>query len=383
MRATHLPRRSCGLVLLGLVVGACATPRGDGADPWAGAREASAPQDLPAPPAPVVDTSDGADWVRLSSGEWLTGEIVVLDRKVLELDSKELGDLKLDWADVAEVRTSRDFTLVLEGQVQVIGAVRVLDETVFLTDAGGTREIPRAEVFRMVPGEPSEANFWSGKVVVGSTARSGNTHQVDLTWSVALLRRTARSRLPIGYDAVYSELEGEASADNQRFHAQYDWYLGSRLYVTPLGVEVYRDPFQNLALRVSPFCALGYTLVDTGRLESNVSAGLGYRYTRYDSVEPGEDETDGTSDAVLGASVKWDPLPAVSVHADYSAQIGLEDTRDTNQGATVALSVDLGWDLELDVKARWDRVGLPQPDSDGVVPERDDYRLSVGLGWQF
>jgi hypothetical protein len=31
----------------------------------------------------------------------------------------------------------------------------------------------------------------------------------------------------------------------------------------------------------------------------------------------------------------------------------------------------------------WDRIQEPRPDSDGVVPEQDDYRFILGLGLDF
>jgi putative salt-induced outer membrane protein YdiY len=376
------------LALLGLAFGACRAPERSKDGPLRSLWKPSEaplpePQDVPEPPAPVIDTSDGFDWLRLTSGEWLKGEILVFDREVLEFESDELGDLKLDWEDVAEIRTTNEFTLVLEDRREITGIFRMQDQGVFVTDPAGTRTFARADVFRMVPGEPREANYWSGKVTLGLTARSGNTNQSDFTTSIALLRRTARSRLPIQFDSAYGELEGDPNTDNQRLRSNFDWYIGSRLYLTPLGFELYRDTFQNLQLRASPYTGLGYTLVDSGPLEWNVNSALGYRYTRYDSVEAGEDDTDGSGVGIVGTTFSWDPTSNIEIDLDYSAQIGLEDTNDTNQGATLNLSVDLWWDLELDVQLRWDRVGRPQPDSDGNVPEKDDYRLTVGLGWEF
>ena len=39
--------------------------------------------------------------------------------------------------------------------------------------------------------------------------------------------------------------------------------------------------------------------------------------------------------------------------------------------------------LDLDVSFIWDRVGKPQRDNDGDTPEKDDFRLVVGLGVDF
>ena len=71
------------------------------------------------------------------------------------------------------------------------------------------------------------------------------------------------------------------------------------------------------------------------------------------------------------------------MRVDYGAQIGVPDTQDTNQHLATTLSLDLFKNLDLDVTFVWDRVGLPRPDSDGDFPERDDYRLSVGVSWDF
>ncbi len=327
-------------------------------------------------PAPaVVDTSDGADWVRLVSGEWIKGEIVVLDREKLEFDSAELDSLAIDWSDVVEVRTARTFTVALESGFERVGVLRLEGERVLV----GGQELQRSEVFRIVPGVPNGLGRWSGRVALGGTARRGNTDQVDVTAALSFLRRTALSRLPIDYVGAYGELEGEKSADNHRFTAQYDRFVGPRLFVTPLGIELFHDSFQNVDLRVAPFTALGYTVADTNRVQVDLIGGLGYRYTRYDS---GLESSDDTSFALAGTTISWDPTPTVDVDFEYSAQIGLEDASDTNQHAELVLALDLWWDFDLDVRLRWTRVGDPQADGDGDVPDEDDFRLTVGLAWE-
>lgn len=372
--------------LLGLLLalGGCLGPANEGSERSLSDRAPLlAPPEIPERATPVVETDDGSDWVRLVSGEWVRGKIRVLNEGVLEFESAELDELRIGWGDVAEIRTARPFTLVLEGGVQALGELRLLGEQIFLTTAEGTRGVPRADVFRIVPGEPREANYWSGDVSFGTTARSGNTDQIDTTTTVSLFRRTARSRLPIDYSAAYGELEGVSNTDNQRLTAQYDWFLSSRMFVTPLGFELYRDRFQNIDLRASPYTGLGYTAVDTSRVEWNVSAGLGYRETQFDTVEAGQDDSDASAIGIVGTRLSWDPSPRIDVDFDYSAQIGLEDSGNTNQGATLQFSLDVWGDVDLDLRMRWDRVGQPQPDSDGLVPEKDDFRFTVGLSWSF
>ena len=137
------------------------------------------------------------------------------------------------------------FTILYADGSSAIGRVRLDRERMWLTSSEGTTSVARQAVTRLVPGKPREANYWSGEVKLGITARSGNTDQTDLNGSFGLMRRTAKSRLPIQFDALYSEVNDQETANNQRFYTQYDRYLTERLYITPLGVDALRDTFQE------------------------------------------------------------------------------------------------------------------------------------------
>ena len=39
--------------------------------------------------------------------------------------------------------------------------------------------------------------------------------------------------------------------------------------------------------------------------------------------------------------------------------------------------------LELDLGFYWDWVGQPVADEDGITPEKSDYRITVGVGYDF
>jgi len=47
------------------------------------------------------------------------------------------------------------------------------------------------------------------------------------------------------------------------------------------------------------------------------------------------------------------------------------------------LSIDLVGDFDLDIGFVWDRVNQPAPGPDGTIPEKDDFRTTVGLGYSF
>ena len=63
---------------------------------------------------------------------------------------------------------------------------------------------------------------------------------------------------------------------------------------------------------------------------------------------------------------------------------GNPNLKNTYHHANGVLSVDvLGDILDFDVSATWDRTESPQADAEGNVPNRDDLRISFGLGVEF
>ena len=372
--------RAVGLVLLG----SCTATQRVEPPPVAGPPDMVLSPPLPAVPArPPLRELGKWDWLQLGSGEWLKGEVASLEGETLEFESDELGDLELDWDDVAELVTEQPYTLRLADRSTVVGVPAVDRERVVVRSPEGTRVLRRADVIGFIRGKPTEGNYWSGRVRLGLSVREGNTDQTDSTVAVDVTRRTAASRLALSLDSVVGTLDGRENVNTQSLQGRFDLFLTRRFFLTPLGFELFRDRIQNIDLRAAPFSGLGYTLVDGKDVEWDVSAGVGYRYTRFDSVAAGEDDTDETLNLVFGTDYAHELAKDVDLELAYDVQVGLEDADDTNQDASVLLTFELLWDLDFSVRFVWKRVGQPERDADGAIPEKDDLRLDVGLSWEF
>jgi hypothetical protein len=360
-------------------------------------REPTAPQDSRSPLVKASDLktteqafrasdpslAEGHEWLKFKSGEWLAGEVDSLDREKLQFDSETLDDLSLDWDDVVELITNRAFTLLLSDREALVGRVHLVDDRILVGSDDGVYEVPRDDVLRMIPGRPSESNYWSGRLRASATVRSGNTDQVDTAFSADITRRTAATRLDLAFDSVLGSLEGVESVDNQTFNGQYDIYLSSRLYLTLLGLELFRDPFQNIAHRATPHSGLGYTLVDRGKVEGTMGLALGYRATTFDSVAAGVDDSEETGTLIVSTDWDADITEKVELELSYSAQIGLEDVQDTNQDFSLLISTEFAWDFDFDIRIVWKRIGAPVADAGAEEPDKDDLRFELGLSWEF
>lgn len=332
-------------------------------------------------PKPVF--TRGKDWIRLTSGEWLRGELSSLSRDRIEFDSEELDELQIEWEDVAEVVTDQPFTLLLLDRTTIVGVPRIDGDSIKLTTPDGARELTRADVMGFIHGRPTRRNYWSGHVRAGGTISTGNVEQLDTHLSLSAVRRSAKDRFSGDFDSIFSEVEGVEISNKQTFSGSMDFYLTPRLYARPLGINLLHDEIQNIELQIAPYAGFGYMLIDDPEVEWQVTGGLGYRGTEYRSVAAGEDSSDETSTGIFTSDYKWEVSGTVDLSVSYGFQASLEDVEDTNHDASFGLTFELPWDLDFDFRAIWRRVGQPEPDENNETPGGDDLRLQIGVVWEF
>lgn len=331
---------------------------------------------------PPVPGEDDFDWIRLKSGEWLKGEIIGLRKGTLEFDSDELDELNLDIDDIAYARSSRRQVVQVEGREDLEGTLVIDGDLVTIGGAkGGTTQ--REFLMSIVPGSESWLSAWSGDIGLGYTRRTGNTSQTDFTVNVFLRRRTSATRWDTTYNSTNSETNGERTADTQRLNSRYDYFLTRRLFVTPIAVTGLQDQFTNIDYRVSPSAGIGYDLLDQNTVSWEVDLGLGYQFTKFISVLPGETNHDDTVAAFAGTGVEWDVTPDVEFDVTYQLVMPMPDTNEYTHHALAKLSVDLLGMMDVDLTAIWDRNNAPLADADNQVPKPDDFRITLGVSIDF
>jgi putative salt-induced outer membrane protein YdiY len=335
------------------------------------------------PPSTLDATTH--DLILLNSGEWLQGDIERIRDDTVYFDSVELGDLEIDLADVAQIVTERPHTLRFEGNRDILIGPILMSGEEFIV---GGEARPRSAFMSMIKGRPREINYWNGMLSVGYTIRSGNTDQSDLTVLAKLNRETALTRLTNTYNAAFSTGNDDAgnnttTANSHRLNSAFDYYVSNRLYLIVPAMEVFADEFQNIQLRLTPSAGLGFDVLDLSKLDWSISAALGYQYTDRVSVEAGESTRANDVAVILATSLNLDPTSRIEWDTNYAAQLIATNMGLTNHHLTSLLSVDLIGNFDLDVTFNFDRVEQPVAEEDGAVPKQNDYRLTVGLGYDF
>jgi putative salt-induced outer membrane protein YdiY len=326
------------------------------------------------------EISDDFDWIELTSGEWLKGEIKSMQDDKLEFDSDKLDLLKLDWEDVRQVRTRRTQTVLTEQKDQYTGSLRIDEKLVMVTNPEGvTTTFDRSELLGLVAGKAREINYWSFKLGAGATYQTGNTKQTDINVNARVQRRTAGNRLNLSYLGVFTTTDEVETANNHRATATFDVFLTRRLFVRPVFGEYYEDKFQNIEHQATLGVEVGYTLIDTSKTEWDIHGGPGYRYTKFVSVQPGESSEESTPAFLAGTT--WDRELTDWMDANISYNFGIMNERSGTytHHLTAGLSIELTSKLDLDLTAVWDHVQTPQQTSAGSTPDQDDFRFLVGV----
>lgn len=329
------------------------------------------------PPAP---NSSDKDWIHLSTGEWLPGEIQLMRDVDLEFDSEEFDDIVLDWADIVGLRSSRILTYVFTGE-RVVTGTAVMQDGVIRIDVGGVvSEFRRFELLSIIEGKAREIDYWSTRASIGITARAGNTEQADLNSIVRIKREAAQSRLNLMYQGNQGEVGGEETINNNRANADFNVFIKRGFFLTPAALEFYSDKFQNIDYRYLVAAGVGYFFLRGGKVDWYVQFGGGYRHTRFLSVEAGQDQTEKTGNIIPATTLEADITSDIELDFDYSSQIGVPDIKTTTHHTTALLTVDFFRDIfELSLSVTWDRVENPTPREDGSVPKRDDLRMAFGF----
>jgi len=338
-------------------------------------------------PTPIFEQK--YDWLRLSSDEWLKGDIVAMYDEELEFDSDELDLQTIDWEDVAELRSKSWQSIRLVDGTIAEGYLVVKDGQLSLVKYGKTTHYELVNLLSIASSAQNERDLWDGYINVGINLREGNTVQFDYTFNAGVQRRSASSRFKTDYTANYSKYEDQdteeniVTANSDRLTSTYDWFFSQKIYLRAMDFEYFSDEFLNIDRRMRYGVAVGYHVIDTNRTTWDVNAGPSYQTTVFKEVQEGEKDTENSPGLVLGTDFTYEITADIDYDASYNIQFVDEASGDYIHHFQTGLEIELANDFDLDVTFYADRTEKPKADAEDNIPEQNDFRLVVSLGYDF
>ena len=326
---------------------------------------------------------DGSDWVQLKSGEWLRGELKYIQNKEVEFDSDEMDQQTLKLKDVSKLYTAHRVFTQFVNQEPVYGMV-VISNDLVMVNGPEPLSLHRDLLMGITPsGGRTGIRNWSGEFNLGFSLQSGNNSQITLSTSAELARRTPNTTLLIDYLGNYSQVNNVQSADNKRVNLSYDVRLNQDWFVRPIQFEYYQDTLANISYRLTGSMSAGYYIFDRTGLEWTVAAGPGYQYTLFSTVEADQPDSASTPAAVISSSFKQDITQRLTLKQTWQSIFTKEQAGQYTHHAVTTLEFEIKRHLNLDVSFVWDYLQNPQTRSDGAIPQKSDYYLTVGYGVRF
>jgi hypothetical protein len=226
------------------------------------------------------------DVVSLPNGDRITGEVVRLDRGILEFKTDEAGTIYLEWIKLS--------TLVATRQVEVV----TTDGSTFLGTLGpaAARSIAVIGPQATVPLQMSDVtlitpigrSFWrklDGSMDAGfSYTRSSAISQLNLNLNSVYRQPKAESRVTAALTQTHTEDEGgiDARGAVEMSYRRFTW---PRWSITALG-RFESNESLGLTLRSLGGAAIGPRLVNSNRAQLTLGGGLTVSYEQGVDVAP-------------------------------------------------------------------------------------------------
>ena len=328
-------------------------------------------------------TATDFDWVQLVSGEWLKGEIKGLYKDSLEFDSDKLDLLTLDWEDVKFVETHIPGNAFIEGHGTVYGYFEINKTKIIVTNGDDVKEFKRSRLVSFITGGEEELDYWSAKLTLGLNVRSGNTDQVDYNAKANIKRQTAFSRFIMDYIGNISNTQDVETINNHRITGTHDIFKTRQFFWRPIFAEYYRDPFSNIDAKITIGTGGGYTIIDTKRTDWDISGGPAYQATRFVSVQAGENIEETTPAIVVGTNYDIELTRKLDFIFNYSTTWGNKASGGYTHHIITTFESEITGSFDFDISFVWDHISNPTAADDGTIPFKDDYRLTLGVSYEF
>ena len=338
-------------------------------------------------PTPVF--SSRFDWIKLTSDEWLKGDILSMYEEELEFDSDELGILKLDWDKIAEMRTKGIQSIrIIDGTV-LEGWISMSDGILTLTRDGQDYEYEMDSVLSVASAQSRRRDLWDGDISIGANISRGNAENLDFTVAASIQRRSATSRFKANWVSNFSQNtdtetgEENETANNQRFTVSHDMFVNDKIFFRPADIEYFSDTFQNIDSRISAGIAVGYHIFNEKKYNWDVTAGPSYQVTTFSNVQALDSKDEKSGALALTTTFDYEITKDIDFETDYQIQFVSEDAGKYIHHLEVGLEMELVNDFDLDLIFYLDRTENPRKDENDNTPQKQDYRLVVSIGYNF
>jgi putative salt-induced outer membrane protein YdiY len=230
----------------------------------------------------VVLTPDClADTIVLDNGDRITGKIQRSEPGKVVVLTDYAGEIKIDWKHIATLTADEPMTVQLDDDTRVYGSVTGGNSTLRIVpaDGGPERSVEVTRVENVSPGEQlHEKMAVSGRVNIGTSQTTGNTHTSTSHLDAELVARKARDRYTLGGYYNRAADQSVETASNSKAYGKYDHFFTKKWYGS-LNASIENDRFADIQVRTTSGAGVGYQVFESVPTNLSLESGLEYVYT--------------------------------------------------------------------------------------------------------
>ena len=321
-----------------------------------------------------------ADKVTLKSGSFLTGEAGLLQNGKLVFKSVDLGDLKIDIANIKSLDAAKRHVIQYVDNTKAEKDLTVRDGALW----SGNAPLDMANVKATDPAEET----WHGSVNVAFNAARGNTYDNAAAVLANLNRRWEKDRLNVDFAYNYAENsqtgnETQKTKDRWEVEAKHDHFWWEKVYNYE-DLKWERDMIQNLLARYRVGLGGGYQWLENKAFEStgkwNLNQELGVNYIKEEFEGVSEAKENGFCALRYGHHFGYIPKWAEAFELFHNFEIlpEVDEWEKFLAKADVGFSTKVIYNFDLIAKIEWEYNSKPAGDR-----KKDDTRYIVGLGYKW
>jgi len=325
-----------------------------------------------------------ADEVRLKNGDIITGNIVKKETTVLVVQTSYAGEISIQWAEIATVKSENPVHVVLtdgshlRGPLQEdetgVARVELREASVDDNKAAAEEEFDLREVryINPTPDLTGEGIRWTGNINAGGAITQGNTETKNLRIDGESIIRTLNNRYTIGGEFHRAEDRGNDTQYNSRLRGKYDRFFTEQWYGY-VNATFENDRFRDLRLRRVAGLGNGYQIFETPDLNLSIEGGLNHISEDY---YEGEDESYPGIRWALNYDHLW--FGKVRLFHNHETLVGFQETSQILFYSRTGLRFPLVFNLNASTQFNYDWVSDP---AEGREKEDSALMFTLGYGW--
>ncbi|MGM0450683.1 MAG: DUF481 domain-containing protein [Pseudomonadota bacterium] len=228
-----------------------------------------------------------------------------------------------------------------------------------------------------MPVMAQESDDWSGSVEAGLVEASGNTEETTISGEADVTRDWNDWRQNVLLQSRYAEQSGERTAERYAASTQLDYKFNPNDFVF-VRARYDNDDFSGYKYQASTAAGYGRRLWSEGEdSHFDLSAGLGYRYSKFEEPDPDEGEESEDPIGRLAGDFRYRLSETARFRQEAETEVGL-DSGDALSRSVTSLQANINSSLALRLSYTLEHDSNPPEDT-----ERTDTITAVTVLYGF